>query len=222
MTVLFSDIRGFTAFSERHQPEEVVAALNEYMDAMTQVIFYWDGTLDKFVGDAIMVFWGAPLEQSRHAELAVRCALHMQQRLAQIQESWRAKGKAVLDAGIGINTGEMVVGNMGAEGRKMDYTVIGDHVNLGARVESLTRKFNAGILISEFTYEKIKDRIQVDAPYPAEHRREARPIRHPDRRKKAMIGRAWFRDLDTVEVKGREAPVRIFEVAEIKRSVHEN
>jgi len=93
LTVLFSDVRGFTSFSEKHEPEDVVATLNEYMDAMTEVIFRWDGTLDKFIGDAIMVFWGAPLDQPNHAELSIRCALHMQKRLEELHQKWQAEKK---------------------------------------------------------------------------------------------------------------------------------
>lgn len=162
ITVLFSDIRGFTSFSEKHQPEEVVSILNEYLDAMTDIIFDYDGTLDKFIGDAIMAFWGAPVDQPDHAERAVRCALAMGRKLKELQDKWAAEGKPVLDSGIGINTGEMVVGNMGAEGRKMDYTVIGDHVNLGARVESLTRQYNSHIIITEFTYAKVAHIVETN------------------------------------------------------------
>jgi len=162
ITVLFSDIRGFTSFSEKHQPEEVVSMLNEYLGAMTDIVFKYDGTLDKFIGDAIMALWGAPIGQPDHAERAVRCALAMGEKLGELQKKWADEGKPVLDTGIGINTGEMVVGNMGAEGKKMDYTVIGDHVNLGARVESLTRQYNNHIIITEFTYEKVKDIVEVN------------------------------------------------------------
>ena len=162
ITVLFSDIRGFTSFSERYEPEEVVAILNEYLSAMTDIIFEHDGTLDKFVGDAIMALWGAPVEQPDHAERAVRCANAMIARLKELQKKWSAEGRPVLDIGIGINTGEMVVGNMGAEGKKMDYTVIGDHVNLGARVESLTRQYNNHIIITEFTFNNVRDMVEVN------------------------------------------------------------
>jgi adenylate cyclase len=217
LSVLFSDVRGFTTFSEQHQPEEVVAILNEYMNAMTEVIFYWEGTLDKFVGDAIMVFWGAPLDQPHHAELSIRCALHMQKRLGELQEKWRAEGKEILDAGIGINSGEMVVGNMGAEGKKMDYTVIGDNVNLAARVESLTRQYNAKILITESTYQGAKELIEVKELFPNEKRKRSAKIRHEERRKKRMkIGHALFKDLDAVKVKGKVKPVRVFEVIGIQ------
>lgn len=160
ITVLFSDIRGFTAFSEQHEPEEVVSLLNEYLGAMTNIVFEHEGTLDKFVGDAIMALWGAPVGQPDHAERACKCALAMIEKLTELQKKWAQEGKHVIDIGIGINTGDMVVGNMGAEGKKMDYTVIGDHVNLGARVESLTRQYNNHIIISEFTFAKVKDSVQ--------------------------------------------------------------
>jgi adenylate cyclase len=157
ITVLFSDIRGFTSFSEKHEPEEVVSLLNEYLGAMTDIVFEHEGTLDKFVGDAVMVLWGAPIGQPDHAERACRCALAMIEKLKKLQAKWAAEGRYVIDIGIGINTGGMVVGNMGALGKKMDYTVIGDNVNLGARLEGLTRQYNNHIIISEYTYEKVKD-----------------------------------------------------------------
>ena len=189
MTILFSDVRGFTSFSETHPPEEVVPILNEYLGEMTDVIFKWEGTLDKFMGDAILAFWGAPMRQEDHAERAIKCALEMLKRLQELQEKWRVEGKPVLDTGIGINTGEVLVGNIGAEGRKMDYTVIGDHVNLASRIEGLTRKYNVHILITEFTLDKIRDAIDA--------------------------GRIWrlvATGLERVIVKGKEKAVGIYEV----------
>jgi adenylate cyclase len=162
ITVLFSDIRGFTSFSEKHEPEEVVSMLNEYLGAMTNIVFEHEGTLDKFVGDAVMALWGAPVSQPDHAERAVRCAIAMIGKLLELQKKWASEGKTALDVGIGINTGDMVVGNMGAEGKKMDYTVIGDNVNLAARVEGLTRQYNNHIIITEFTYNKVKDIVNVN------------------------------------------------------------
>lgn len=208
VTILFSDVRGFTSFSEKHAPEEVVTILNEYMNAMTEVIFRWDGTLDKFIGDAILVFWGAPIDQPDHAELAVRCALNMRARLTMLQEKWNGEGKEPFDAGIGINTGEVIVGNMGAQGKKMDYTVIGDHVNLGARIESLTRKFNCNILISEFTYNHIMDLVDVDGPDSNQKGDKVRMI--------SKLGHVAMRALESVNVKGRERPVLIYEIKGIK------
>ncbi len=133
VTVLFSDLVGFTTFSEQHSPEEVVAILNEYLGAMTDVILKWQGTLDKFIGDAIVVFWGAPLPAADHAERAIGCAAEMAREMKRLREKWLAEGKTALHAGVGINTGEVLVGNIGALGKKMDYTVIGDQVNLGSR-----------------------------------------------------------------------------------------
>jgi adenylate cyclase len=187
ITVLFSDVRGFTTFSERRKPEEVVEHLNEYLHEMTDIIFKWDGTLDKFVGDEIMAFWGAPLEQPNHAELAVKCALNMSDRLEELQAKWRAEGKEPLDNGIGLNTGDVLVGNIGSADKKMDYTIIGDHVNLGARIETLTRKYDSRVLISEFTYAKIEHLVQEGKFY-----------------------RVDMKEIDTVKVKGKDIPVKVF------------
>jgi adenylate cyclase len=156
---------------------------------MTDVIFRWEGTLDKFVGDAIVAFWGAPMRQENHAELALRCALDMVKRLEELQKKSRSEGKPVLDSGIGVNTGEVLVGNIGAEGKKMEYTVIGDHVNLCSRVESLTRQFHTHLLITEFTLNKIKDLV-------AAH----------------QIGHISIQGREKVVVKGREKMVGIYEV----------
>jgi len=196
ITVLFSDIRGFTTFSEKHTPEEVVTMLNEYLGEMTEIIFHWTGTLDKFVGDEIVAFWGAPMAQENHAELAVKCALHMAKRLKELQQKWRSEGKTPLDSGIGINTGEVLVGNIGAEGKKMDYTVIGDHVNLGARVEGLTRRYDARILITEFTLSKIREALKNESIY-----------------------RLKIEGLEKVIVKGKEKPVAVYKLEEGPESV---
>lgn len=189
ITILFSDIRGFTSLSEKMAPEEVVILLNEYFKEMTDIIFKWDGTLDKFVGDEIMAFWNAPLEQPDHAELALRAALDMSDRLDELQKKWKSEGKPVLDCGIGINTGIVLIGNIGAQNKKMDYTAIGDHVNLGARVEKLTRECNTRILITEFTYEKIAPCIQ-----------------------NTLFGHIEITEFGTVQIRGREKPVRIYSV----------
>ncbi len=161
ITVLFSDVVSFTTYSENHQPEEVVAILNEYLGEMTDIVLKWEGILDKFIGDAIVVFWGAPMKQDDHAERAARCALEMQERLGQLRLKWEAEGRAPLASGIGLNSGEAIVGNIGAEGKKMDYTVIGDHVNLGARVEGLTRRYGAKVLMTEYTLAKLRPLIDA-------------------------------------------------------------
>jgi len=160
LTVLFSDIRGFTTISEASTPEKVVALLNEYLTKMTEVVFRYEGTLDKFIGDAVMAFWNAPLPQADHAKRAVFCAIDMMEELAKLQEKWRAEKRPVIDIGIGVNTGDMVVGNMGSVER-MDYTVIGDNVNLGARLESLNKEFSTHIIISESTYQYVKDFVKT-------------------------------------------------------------
>ena len=194
LTMLFSDVVGFTTFSEQRTAEEVVTQLNEYLGAMTEVVFQWNGTLDKFVGDAVVVFWGAPLDQPDHAELAVKCALHMRKRLEELQAKWRAEEKVPLDNGIGINTGEALVGNMGAEGKKMDYTMIGDHVNLAARVENLTRKFKTPIVITEYTLEHIKQLLEAEDK--------------PGNR--IRLGHVLIQGLGAVKVKGKDRPVVVY------------
>jgi adenylate cyclase len=153
ITVLFSDIRGFTTLSEKLTPQELVAHLNEYLSAMTDIIFKYEGTLDKYVGDEIMAFWNAPIEQENHAELACKSALEMMDVLHSLNEAWPENKK--LNIGIGLNTGIMTVGNMGSKSR-MDYTLMGDSVNLGARLEGTNKIYGTNIIISEFTHEKIK------------------------------------------------------------------
>ncbi|MCX7991749.1 MAG: adenylate/guanylate cyclase domain-containing protein [Proteobacteria bacterium] len=183
ITVLFADARGFTTFSEHHTPEEVVQILNELLGAMTDVIMKNDGTLDKFVGDEIMALWNVPLDQKDHAFKAVVCAVEMVRKNRELAEKWKRENKDPLILGIGINSGEAIAGNMGAEGKKMDYTVIGDTVNLGARVEALTRPMNADILITEFTYNKVRDElkniqgIEIEECEPQKVKGKAEPIR---------------------------------------------
>ena len=160
MTVLFSDIRGFTTISEASSPEEIVALLNEYLTKMTEIVFKYQGTLDKFIGDAVMAFWNAPIPQKDHPGRAVMCAVEMIEELKILQEKWRAEKKPIIDIGIGVNTGDMVVGNMGSIER-MDYTVIGDNVNLGARLESLNKEYKTHIIISESTYNHVKDIVKT-------------------------------------------------------------
>jgi adenylate cyclase len=191
VTILFSDIRGFTSLSEKIAPEEVVRILNEYFGKMTEVILKWEGTLDKFMGDAIMVFWGAPLNQEDHAERAIRCAIDMLKEARSLSERWKEEGGPPLRIGVGINTGEVLVGNIGAEGKKMDYTVIGDHVNLASRLEGLNKKFNTDLIISEFTLEKVRSLFE-----------------------NGLFGPYSARGIGNVIVKGKERPVRIYTILE--------
>ncbi len=160
MTVLFSDLRGFTTLSESLDPEALVDILNVYLTRMTQVIFDHSGVLDKYIGDAVMAFWNAPFDQPSHAELAVRTAIAMRDELASMNAEGVFPKGVTLKMGIGVNTGDMVVGNVGGETR-FDYTVIGDAVNLGARIESTTKEYGAEILISEATYHRVSDIINA-------------------------------------------------------------
>jgi adenylate cyclase len=183
VTLLFSDIRGFTSLSERLPAETVIEMLNEYLERMAEVVFRHGGTLDKFIGDAVMAFWNAPIPMEDHATRAVEAALDMLVELESLNEGWRSAGApARLQIGIGVNTGEAIVGNIGSLTRKLDYTAIGDTVNLAARLEGLTKEYQAGIIISEATLN------ELDAS-----RYELRPI-------------------DEVRVKGKEQAVQIYEV----------
>jgi adenylate cyclase len=161
MTVLFSDIRGFTTLSEKVEPEKLVSLLNEYFTAMTEVILQSGGVLDKFIGDAIMAFWGAPQEEPEHSRRACEAALAMMERLEILKKNWVRRGLPEINIGVGVNSGLMIVGNMGSE-KRFDYTVIGDNVNLASRLEGLNKQYNTNIIISQFTYEKVKDSFEAE------------------------------------------------------------
>jgi adenylate cyclase len=156
LSVFFSDIRGFTTLSESMTPQELINHLNRYLTAMTDVIMQFQGTLDKYIGDAIMCFWGAPLPQPDHALLACKCALRQMQVLEELNTSLSPERR--LAVGMGINSGIMTVGNMGSMGR-MNYTLTGDNVNLGARLEGTNKQYMTGIIISEYTYGLVKDKV---------------------------------------------------------------
>ena len=190
-TILFSDMVGFTTISEKLPPEEVVAMLNDYYKEMAEIIFHWDGTLDKFVGDEIMALWNAPTDQNNHAELAVRCALHMSDRLDQLRLEWSAQGLNI-DCGIGLNTGEVLIGNVGLLGKKMDYTAIGNHVNVAARLEKLTRTYGTRIIIGENTLADISELVES-----------------------GKFGHVEIKALDSVKVKGKDEAVNIFSVKSV-------
>jgi adenylate cyclase len=182
LTVLFSDIRSFTTYSEKYTPEEVVSALGEYLTDMVDVILKFGGMLDKFVGDEIMAVFGAPYMMDDHAARACHTALEMGRSLDRLREKWAGEGREGFNIGIGVNTGDMIVGNLGSE-QIFDYTVIGDSVNLGARLEGINKLYQTAnnIIISEFTYNEIKDDFVT-------------------------------RELDSVRVKGKKKPVAIFEL----------
>jgi adenylate cyclase len=181
LTVLFSDIRGFTALSEGMEPEELVKLMNEYFTAMTQEVFRQRGSLDKYIGDAVMAIFGAPIAEPEHPRLACRAALGMVSALRTLQEQWRKEGKPSVEIGIGINTGPMVAGNMGSASR-FNYTVVGDAVNLTSRIETLNKTYGTNILVSESTYERVRDEFRA------------------------------ARDVDCVRVRGRAQPVRLYEL----------
>lgn len=159
-TVLFSDIRGFTTISEQLDAKALSELLNEYLTPMTNVVFNNNGTLDKYMGDAIMAFFGAPIEHDNHAVEGCYTALEMMEELAVLQEGWAKSGRFSLDVGIGLNTGDMSVGNMGSRIR-FDYTVMGDNVNLGSRLEGINKEYRTNIIISESTFEGAKDYIHA-------------------------------------------------------------
>ena len=151
VTLLFSDVAGFTAVSESTTPEELVKWLNEYMDEMSSIILDHGGTIDKYIGDAMMVFWNAPLDQPDHAVRACQAALKMQQRLSELNNAWEKEGRPRLDTRIGLNTGAVIVGNMGSS-KRFDYTVLGDNVNLASRLEGINKYYGTSIMISFSTF----------------------------------------------------------------------
>jgi adenylate cyclase len=158
ITIFFSDIRGFTTLSEALSPEELVKLLNEYLSTMTEIIIECKGTIDKYMGDAIMAFWGAPVDLEDHAYYACVASLIQMARLTELQASWKQRNLPSIDIGIGLNTGSAVVGNMGSS-QRMDYTCMGDTINLGSRLEGSNKTYGTNIIISEYTYERVKERV---------------------------------------------------------------
>ncbi len=188
LTVFFSDVRGFTTISETLSAEHLTKVLNEYFTPMTDIVLKNDGLLDKYMGDAIMAVWGAPINMGNHALHAVDSAVEMFEVLIPLQEKWEEEGVPPIDIGIGINTGVMTVGNMGSD-QRFDYTVMGDSVNLGSRLEGINKSYGSRIIVSEFTYEYVKDESV----------------------------RKIIRPLDLVRVKGKNEPVHIYQVLEPKK-----
>ena len=180
LTVLFSDIRGFTTISEGLKPQVLVKLINDYLTPMTDIILKNGGTIDKYMGDAIMAFWGAPVWQEDHHIRACRTALEMLKKLGELQAVWEKSGIPKLEIGVGISTGKVTVGNMGSTTR-FDYTVMGDTVNLGSRLEGLNKEYGTYIIAPKYTYEDVKTGF-------------------------------IFRQLDWVKVKGKERPIKIYEL----------
>ncbi len=160
ITIFFSDIRGFTSISEKLNPEDLVHLLNEYLTDMTSIIRKDQGLVDKYMGDAIMAFWGAPLDQPNHAEMACSSSLEMIDKLRELQLKWKKEGIPSFDIGIGLNSGDAIVGNMGSS-KRFDYTAIGDNVNLASRLEGLNKSYGTNIIISENTHKTIKNKFET-------------------------------------------------------------
>lgn len=184
MSVFFSDIAGFTGISEGLSPKDLVALLNDYLTNMTDLVLAHDGVVDKYIGDAVMAFWGAPLPDADHARKSVSCAIAMRNRCAELRPGWKERFGIDLVARAGINTGPTVVGNMGSK-HKYNYTVMGDMVNLAARLEGANKPYGTELMISEFTMAAVGDAIDA-------------------------------RELDFLTVKGREEPVRVYEVLDLR------
>ena len=184
VTLFFSDLAGFTTLSEKLDPETVVALLNDYLSLMTEIILEEEGTVDKFEGDAIMAFWGAPLDQEDQAVRACRAALRQAAALQDLNRQFPARNLPVLNLRMGLHTGEAIVGNLGSQ-KRFDYTVIGDSVNLASRLEGLNKFYGTGIMASEATSSACGDLVE-------------------------------FRELDWVAVKGRKAPVTVYQVLALK------
>jgi adenylate cyclase len=146
--------------SEKMEPEEVVTFLREYLTEMTEAVFHHGGTVDKYIGDAIMALYNVPFEAPDHAAQAVRTALEFQRRLTPLAERFAAKHRGTLACGVGINTGDAVVGTIGSR-QRLEYTAIGDAINLGSRLESITKDFNVPVVISEATWLEVKDLFET-------------------------------------------------------------
>ncbi len=182
LTILFCDIAEFTSFSENKTPEELVKFMNEFLGSMTEVVMANNGTLDKYLGDAVMAFWGAPISLKDHALLSCKSALTMQKKVEELRKKWDES----LSIRIGINSAEVIVGNIGGE-KRFDYTVMGDGVNLASRLESANKTYGTSIMISESTYSEVGDNFIV-------------------------------REIDTIKVKGRKKPTKVFELLSLKEN----
>jgi len=188
LSILFSDIRSFTTISEGMAPDDLVNSLNRYFSGQVDIIYNRKGIVDKYIGDAIMAFWGAPEKHEDDCLQSVLAGLDMIEELAVFNENQKKLGKPEFRIGVGINFGEVTVGNIGSE-RKMDYTVIGDSVNLASRMEGLTKTYHSDLLITENVYVELQKKLS-----------------EPEAQK------LWFRLLDTVAVKGKTKGVKIYTV----------
>jgi len=198
ITVLFSDIRGFTALSEKLTPKSLVSLLNQYLGPMTDIVLKHRGTLDKYIGDAIMAIYNAPLRIEDHPLLACGTAIEMIKKLEELNTAFREKGFPEIDIGIGINTGDAIVGNMGTDMR-FDYTAIGDTVNLASRLEGLNKIYGTHIIVSEFTFK---------------HYSELPGLTPRSGAGRTLNSKLMFRELDFIKVKGKDKPVIIYELSD--------
>jgi class 3 adenylate cyclase/CHASE2 domain-containing sensor protein len=184
MSVYFSDIAGFTTISEGLPPEDLVALLNDYLTSMTDLVLAHGGVVDKYIGDAVMAFWGAPLPDPKHARNAVLCALAMRRRCDELRAGWKQRYGHDVFARAGVNSGDAVVGNMGSK-HKYNYTVMGDMVNLASRLEGANKAYGTFLMISQTTVDRLGDAVDV-------------------------------RELDLIAVKGKDRPVTVYEVVDVK------
>jgi len=160
VSILFADIRNFTSISDNLEPEEVSSLLNEYFGEMIPIIFKNNGTVNKFVGDALLIIFGAPVKHEEHPKMAVKCAVEMVKKVKELQKKWQAENKALIDIGIGISSGIAFVGNIGSKERQ-EYSAIGNTVNTANRLESFNKLYKTNILICEHTHERVKDIIEA-------------------------------------------------------------
>lgn len=186
LSILFSDIRGFTTLSESMNPEKLTNFLNRYLTRMTDIVLDQNGVVDKYIGDAIMAFWGAPLPDTNHPRRSIVSAIEMVQSLEAFNKDSGSKGNPEIAIGIGINTGDVTIGNMGSE-RRFDYTVLGDNVNLASRLEGLTKTYGVAIIVSNTVWESVPEQEKIHL-------------------------RIYGREIDRVQVKGKKQPVTIYEI----------
>lgn len=182
VTIMFTDLKGFTSFSEDMSPKELLEFLNGYFSKMIVICRQYGGVVNKFLGDGMLIVFGLDESNSQHEEAAIRCAIAMHHCLSDLNKDHKQEHEIELELSVGINTGKVVAGNIGSYDRR-EFTVIGDNVNLAARIESLTRKYNAGILISNYVYRKVYDNDEFN-----------------------------IREIDSVTVKGKRHPVVLYEV----------
>jgi len=159
LTIFFSDVAGFTSISEALTPEELVVLLNEYLGAMTDLLFEYGGTLDKFIGDAVMAFWNFPRKQEDHAVRGCLCALAMQRKITELQIGWAERGLPRVSARAGLNTANVVVGYMGSSKAQMNFTCMGDGVNLASRLEGANKEYGTDMMVSDATYQRVKHAV---------------------------------------------------------------